>query len=457
MKKKNIHSTINPVWRNINISALLFFLFFLVVTALKGGLLQNLKFIVIGIFVFFTSSFLFLIFFSQFVVPLTNFRQRLKISWRLLLYLINRHGPAVYITDGDPKERRGERLKKGPGVILLDASSAAFLRNPTNLIGAVGPGLAFTKSDDSIGGVIDLRIQNEHEGPKIEEDPFAPKKDDESKIKYDERMDRKNSTLAMTRDGIKICARISVTFDLDAQANTGNSKFGYNPQAVEKAIVGLLVDVDEPKENETLKGKKRVEWKTLPPMLAVNIWREFVSKITLNEFFPLSKNEPSMIDALLKHLQQRMKEETFIVLDDFGRPTNTTRRSEEYYMLKNNGVKVIAVNVMKIFLPDEINTQLIERWKSNWLGFVKGEQSMINEHHSIQAQNGKDQAIMDFAYGLTHYLGSISPEKNLSQKQLLDSLLNGNKYLIQHIPGLLTELAKEQTTIQEIQEWIETS
>jgi hypothetical protein len=164
-----------------------------------------------------------------------------------------------------------------------------------------------------------------------------------------------------------------------------------------------------------------------------------------------------MIDSLLKHLQQRMKQETYQVLDDFGRQTNITQRSEEYTMLKNSGVKIIAVNVTKIFLPPEINDQLIERWKSNWMGFVKSEQQMINEHHTIQSQNGKDQAVMDFAYGLTHYLGSLSLNNNLSQKQILESLLNGNKYLIHHIPGLLTELNKEQTTIQEIQEWIEAS
>lgn len=457
MKKKKIHSTINPVWRYINLSTALFFIFFLVLTAIKGGFLQNIKFIAFGIFVFFVSSFLFLIFFSQFVVPLTNFKQRLKIIWRLCLYLINRHGPAVYISDGNARERRGERLKKGPGVILLDASSAAFVRNPTNLIGAIGPGLAFTKSDDSIGGVIDLRIQNATEGPRIEEDPFISRKENELEKQFNERIERKNSTLSMTRDGIELCARISVTFDLDAQANTGNSKFGYNPKAVEKAIVGLLVDVDEHKANESDTAMKIANWKSLPPMLAVNIWREYISKITLNELFPLSKNEPSMINNLLKHLQQRMKEETYQELDDFGRPQNTTQRSEEYHMLKNNGVKIIAVNVTKIFLPPEINNQLIDRWKSNWLGFAKSEQQTINEHHTIQSQEGKDQAVMDFAYGLTHYIGSIPLNKTLSEKQLLDSLINGNKYLIQHIPGMLTNLNKEQSTIQEIQEWIETT
>ncbi len=339
----------------------------------------------------------------------------------MLLYLINRHGPAVFITDGAAKERRGERLKKGPGVVLLDASSAAFIRNPTNLIGAIGPGLAFTKSDDSIGGVIDLRIQNATEGPRIMEDPFMAKIENDTDKQFNERMDRKNSTLAITRDGIELCARISVTFDLDAQANTGNSKFGYQPQAVEKAIVGLLVDVDENKDNEFENAKKKADWKSLPPMLAVNIWREYISKITLNELFPLSKDEPSRIDNLLKHLRQRMKEETYQVLDDFGRPTNTTQRSEEYFMLKNNGVKVIAANVTKIFLPPDINSQLIERWKSNWMGFATSEQRTINEHQTIKAQEGKDQAVMDFAYGLTHYLGSVSLNEDLSQKQLLDS------------------------------------
>ena len=64
---------------------------------------------------------------------------------------------------------------------------------------------------------------------------------------------------------------------------------------------------------------------------------------------------------------------------------------------------------------------------------------------------------MDYAYASTHELGAISTDKHLSRYDVLKSLLNGNEYLIDQIPELLSELQNEKATIREIIEWVDST
>lgn len=451
MKKSSLKPTLNPVWKKIYYAVGIFVLLFLVFILINGGFQVNasktmLILVIIGI-VFFICLF----FFSQFVLPVTNYQQRLKAANRLVNYLSGNHGPAIFITDGELRERKDERLKIGPGVILLDSASAAVLRTSTKFIGAIGPGIAFTEGSESIAGIVDLHIQNKRLGPRREENPFAPKGESESDAAYEARQERRKSTQAITRDGIEISANLSVVFKIDARAGLGNSQFGYEPQAVERAIIGRSINLQRSLDNP----EREVEWHWLPTLLAVDLWREYVSKITLNELFPLSKDAPSQLQVVLSQMRQRLTEENYQVLDEYGRIQNITEKSNEYRILKTRGIRLIAVSVTSIYLPPDIEEQLIKRWKSSWLDFAKRERATINNKHAVEIQNGKDQAYMDFSYGATHYLGSIPTEKQLTEKEILKSLINGNQYLIKQIPGLLSELQMEDITLRDILEWID--
>lgn len=453
MKNKRLHKTINPVWKKIYYAIGLFLVLIITLTMLNGGFIVNLgKLILIGLIC--VSAFIFcLYFFSQFVLPVTNYQQRLKAASRLMAYLSGNHGPAVFVEDGELRERKDERLKHGPGVILLDSASAAVLRTPTKFLGAIGPGIAFTNSEDSIAGVVDLHIQNNKLGPKIEEDPFEPKREDESDAAYEARQKRRNETRAITRDGIEICANVSVVFKIDARAGLGNSQFGYEPQAVERAIVGRSIDFEKPNDSP----ERITSWKWLPTLLAVDIWREYISKITLNELFPLSKNSPNLMDVILKQMRQRMAEETHQVLDEYGRIQNKSEQSQEYEILHDRGIRVIAVNVPNIYLPKTIEDNLVNRWKSNWLTYVKKDKTTISEKHAVEINEGTAQALMDFAYATTHYLGSIKKDKNLPANQILKSLMNGTLYFFQQSPGILKDLQSEQIMVRDLVEWIDSS
>lgn len=140
--------------------------------------------------------------FSQYVLPITGGEDRLNIFNRLLLFMSGKHGMAIHVKEGQSIQHPDEEKRRGPGVILVDSSSAAILERrilPYGLLvhlllrfiyfsndyirglfnikqtkkavphfRVLGPGLNFTnaedfpklpKWDEKLHGVVDLRPQ----------------------------------------------------------------------------------------------------------------------------------------------------------------------------------------------------------------------------------------------------------------------------------------------------------
>lgn len=144
---------------------------------------------------------LWIIFFAQFILPVTTFKERISAIITLFFYMLRQYGPAVHIREGKVVQSPGEETRRGPGVVLVDLASAAvleqrenrypllltFLLKPPNIIfkrlarifkkektavsprlRVIGPGITFTrfrpfpfipKYDEKIQGVVDLRPQ----------------------------------------------------------------------------------------------------------------------------------------------------------------------------------------------------------------------------------------------------------------------------------------------------------
>ncbi len=237
-------------------------------------------------------------FFSQFVLPVQTFSDREKIFSRLLTRLSGGHGPALFIENGIIKEHSGERLKKGPGVVWLDSASAAVTRTPVAIRQTMGPGVYFIESREYIAGTIDLHIQSQSIGPKESDHPFDERGEFQSLEEYNQIQDRRKQVSALTRDGIEVIPRISVSFRVDTgfpKEGQPGSRFGYrkgitkkareqeekDKDAIRRAILGEginpMAEPDSP--------RRRVAWNQLPVSLAVDVWREYAAKFTLDELF----------------------------------------------------------------------------------------------------------------------------------------------------------------------------
>ena len=241
---------------------------------------------------------LWIAFFAQFVLPVHTFRDRLKIFSRLLTDLFGGHGPALFIENGVIKEHSGERMKKGPGVLWLDSASAAVTRSAVAIRQTIGPGVHFMESGEFIAGTVDLHIQSQSVGPKDTDKPFDNKADGQSDEEFHQVQDRRKQVSALTRDGIEVVPNISVSFRVDTgfpKEGQPGSRFGYrtgvtklakvqeeqDKEAIRKAILGEGINPNIGPDSP----RHRVAWNQLPATLAVDIWREYVAKFTLDQLF----------------------------------------------------------------------------------------------------------------------------------------------------------------------------
>lgn len=301
-----------------------------------GGLQLNQVRILFDAFCLFPILLLmWMAFFSQFVLPLTKTGDRWRIFTRVLSRLFGGKGPAIFIKNGKKEIEEREEERKGKGVLWLDSASAAVTRTETKIQRTLGPGFHFIGKKETIAGTVDLHIQNHVVGPSGKDKPFAEKTEDRSDEEYKQMQDRRMQVSALTRDGIEIVPNISVTFRIDTgfpEEGQPGSRFGYrtgvtpkdkknekaDQEAIRRAILGESINPNYNPESPRF----RVAWNQLPAVLAVDIWREYASKFTLNQFFepcvemPPPYEAPVMpteeeIDPLTRAIQMKSGRESF--------------------------------------------------------------------------------------------------------------------------------------------------
>ncbi len=262
--------------------------------------------ILLDVILFVVFLILWMAFFAQFVLPVRTFRDRQKIFDRLITYLLGGHGPAIFIRNGELIKREGEERKKGPGVLWLDTASAAVTRTAVAIKQTMGPGVHFIDSREFIAGTVDLHVQSQSIGPKESDKPFVDKKEEQTDEQYNQIQDRRKQVGALTRDGIEVIPNISVSFRIDTgfpQEGKPGSRFGYrtgitrkdrerekkDQEAIRNAILGEGINPNVPADS----NRHRVAWNQLPALLAVDLWREYVAKFTLDELFKPTQQVPA--------------------------------------------------------------------------------------------------------------------------------------------------------------------
>ncbi len=241
---------------------------------------------------------LWLAFFAQFVLPVRTFRDRQKIFSRLISYLFGSHGPTLFIENGIIKEHSGERHKRGPGVLWLDSASAAVTRTAVAIKQTLGPGVHFTKNSEFIAGTIDLHVQSQVIGPKETDKPFEEIRESQTLEEWAQVQDRRRQVSALTRDGIEVIPNITISFRVSTgfpKEGQAGSRFGYrtgvtkrdkenekkDQEAIRRAILGEGINPNAVQDSP----RRRVAWNELPGSLAVDVWREYAAKFTLDQLF----------------------------------------------------------------------------------------------------------------------------------------------------------------------------
>ncbi len=225
-------------------------------------------------------------FYSQFILPTHSLEERRKIASRLQLHAAGGHGPAIFVKNGRKVERVGESEIIGQGLVWIDTASAVVTRTFATFKQVLGPGVHFIEANEKIASIISLHVQTQTIGPTALDAPFEKLKENPSedeRRQHEEMLTRCMAVRAMTRDGIEVIPTISVSFKIDAQPagpREKGSHFGFNAEAVERAARSEGIN-----PNSITDEKRRVPWNQLPGLMAAELWREYLSKFTLNQLF----------------------------------------------------------------------------------------------------------------------------------------------------------------------------
>lgn len=453
MGKVNLRSLFKPPWRRPFLIAVLSFGLYLYLNRAH----LNLTTLFLDTLLILVGLVLWLAFFSQFTLPVKTIHERLRSFYRLLIYPLGMHGPAISIIDGEIQKRKGEELRSGPGVILLDTASAALLKTPSRFVRAIGPGVTFTKRRESVSfdTVVDLHPHKQTIGlPPYSPgnpSPFAEKGKKESLAEYQARQNQRNETRALTRDGIEVLSTITVYFRLESNPGEGNTQFGFRPASVEKAILGQNIDLNLPIDA----ANRNRRWDWLPAHLAADVWRELMGKFTLDDLFRRNIGEKGAMPAILKVVRARLMADQAPILNDFGSESEETEESREYRLLKKRGIQVTRVEIYNLRMPDEVETQLVQRWNASWLTRARQDRVLVDRQRDYVIRQAQDDAHTRAAEGASQPFKTLSPDASPSAQELLKLLLRGSLEMCEREPALHSMTVEEIAQLQEIINWVE--
>lgn len=235
-------------------------------------------------------------FYAQFTLPVRTFSDRLKLSSRLWLHRRRAHGAAIFVRNGREISRPGEIEQEGPGLIWVDTASAVVTWSGLGRKDVLGPGIHFTDATQKIGRTFSLHTQVCQLGPGLDDPVFQRTTEPisaEQRQKLSSVQANRTAVSGRTRDGNEVVPNILITFRLESEPASGlapGTRFGFSAQSVERAsrAEGINADLD-------LGQQARVAWNQMPGLIAIDLWREYLSKFTLDELFkPVFPSLPSV-------------------------------------------------------------------------------------------------------------------------------------------------------------------
>ena len=407
----------SPIDRSRNFNKVFFFFIipYVIFLLFTGGFPNVLSIIIIDFVIFLIIFIIFLFFYSQFIFPINKLSERWQAFNHTVLFLLHRHGPIVKIQGGEIKTNEENIKKNSPGCIWLDSASGAVLKKTTHFTRSIGPGITFSEKYEEIAETVDLRLQRQTVGPEANENPFFPKQKNEKEFAYLERINRGNQTRSLTQDGIEVIPSFSIIYKIDSKAGEGNSPFGYNPLAVQRAILGKIIRSNSVPE----KFNNPASWSHLPGDLLIDVWRKLTPKFTFKEFISNSQNSTEIILNYMRACLTQCNVEEIQLNNEKAR---LVRESREFNILASRGIKVIEIHLQQIWYPPPIEAAIIDQWQKNHQVDSSVANQLTDEIRKKATEDGKKSAQDDLVHLICDSIEQIGPENEITLQILAHHL-----------------------------------
>jgi hypothetical protein len=396
-------------------------------------------------------------FFSQFVLPIQNQKDRAEIYSRVKVFERGERGPTLFVKNGRVIKHEGEGDKRGPGVIVLDTASAVVLRTDTKITDTVGPGIKFTEEDEYVKGSIDLRAQWQFIGPLMSEQPFLNPMPNNPK-NYNELQSRRQQTAGSTRDGFEVSPSISIKFRVKRPARNRptesgvTSQYGYDPLSVRNAITREVIQLGTARNRGT-----PLEWNKLPEHLVVNVWREYIRKFKLEDLFATKEDSGELKLSGLQFIEaminKRLRQEHVEGLDDTGSKTGEWLDSQEYIQLRDRGLEIMEVRIHNVLFEQSIEEKRIKDWSAEWMKIAKKEEGLLKEQEALTETAARKEAGKRFAMAASSRFDNpiVPPQDAFSTlKKMIEPLRDA--ILIENRAS--SEMEIELRKLDEILKWV---
>lgn len=227
---------------------------------------------------------------------------------------IVREGKVLPGPDKQSRERAG-----GDGAIFIDSTSAVALVTDTGLSRVIGPGVHFTRPNERIGKVIDLRIQTK--GKEIE---------------------------AQTRDGIRVKFKVNTRFriggvesrkilEVDRTIEKWPAPYTWNKRTVNM--------IERALSQERAGPDQLVTWDEIPLAEAIKRVHAYIAHYTYDGLTEPRNRSIKPRDDIQKSLERDVKT-----------------------ALADSGIRVLGVSLSQFTPADEaIDRQRVESWKADWM------------------------------------------------------------------------------------------
>jgi len=355
---------------------------------------------------------------SQFVLPVQTWADRSAALQRLLDYALGGRGPVLFLRNGETIESRGERSRRGAGVLLADTTSAGVLRTETRFTRAVGPSVTFTAPGERLADSLDLRPQlRTVEGRLPPSEPANSNQPDPT---------------ALTEDGIQISADLKVSFMLDP-GHVSAPRHGqfphlppyeFNPRAAERAVYG-----------HAYRGAQPTHWSDLPVLMTIDVWREQVKRWRLEALLTGGGDGPSPLAQIEAALESRL------VISPETADGGQSQPTREMDVLRRRGIRILRVEVAGLHVPPEVRDEHLRRWREAW-GSALEEGVLEARGRGQEArwqgeQDGQRALLREATHGLRAELASGGRP---GRRDTLAHLLQDGLRLLAE-PGLLADSA----------------
>ncbi len=354
---------------------------------------------------------------SQFVLPASTPDERRYAVEHFMRYTSGLPGPLVFVKDGQLIASASEKGKTqaSAGVAWVDSASCLVLRTDTALTRVQGPGLTFTRggeyfSDDT---TLDLRKQ----------------------VRTAEQVQ------ALTRDGIEIVADIRVIFVLDSgesQAlrswlDPARPPYGFNSANAAAAVYG-----------KPYRDRTNGLWAELPPLVAADVFREVVSERDFEALFSATANALPLLAGVEYQIEKRL---TGLFSDLMTR---------EQQLLAGRGLRVIAVRLVNLRLPEDVRKKRLANWREDWRSRAGELAADKDPQIRLARQDGADQGRLQVLEGLaSRFAEPLRAGPRPGRKETAAGLTAATRRLAQD-PALqgAANVAEVKRLLEDLELWV---